>query len=1083
MDSRATLAKLTPPQQGEIYPCERLYKSFEQACERPAVWIAGAPGAGKTTLVAGWLEARKQRVLWYQLDAGDSDPAAFFHYLRIAARQLSARKHALLPRLTPEHLPSLGAFARRCFETLGASLPQPTMLVLDNYHEVAADSPLHALLAEALPLLPPHVTVTAISRAGPPPAFARLCVNRHIALLGADELALNADEVAGLARCLGHTQSHQDIAQLLHQTKGWAAGLVLLLEHGRDISGPAPYSDTSQNPPGQQLLFDYFAAEIFLRNTPDIREVLLKTALLPRITVTAARSLSGVTQSSQILDDLARQHYFTVRHAGATEDAYEYHPLFRAFLLNQASTHYSAAEFDMVRHDAAALLASQGDVETATRLYLDLQAWEEVTALILTHAPGFLEQGRHGTLRQWIAALPAARVDTDPWLKFAQAAATTPTDLAAARTLYAAAFATFKHQAEASGAYSAWGGIMETFIYRWSDFSALSPWIDELNALRLRHPDYPSATVEARVVGGMVNALMWSDPRHAVLRPWVERAEELLLDNNIPLTQRLAVANTLIFYRVWWLGDLASAVHILSTIKPLLRVMSTEPLPMLLWHVMESTYLAAINEHDECLRTVARGLQLAEDSGIHFFDAVLNGKGVYASLFAGDLGSAEDYLQRTHCELAPDAYLDIAHYHHQAAWIALCRGHFDVAREQLQVCARFAQKSGTPLAAVWVKHTLPHVLVESGAYSEALQHLDEILESIDTIQGNSVKFHCLLSRAYVSLKAGGTADALASLAQGLVLGKRQGYISPPWIGWRQDVMAELCAVALTHEIETEYVATIIQQRNLLPPANGEIPDRWPFRVKVYTLGHFSVALNDSPVEVTGKSTRKPLTLLKALIAFGGRDVNQHKLITALWPDADGDTGRKAFEIALHRLRKLLGADALVLKNAALSLDARWCWVDCWAFERLMSKLGSIASESEAARLLDHVFNLYQGPFLGRDEDLSCALPLQEQLRSRLLRGLLRVAERYENQTPTDPAERIYLRLIEIEPAVEESYRRLVRLYERHGRHADAKTCYRRCERVLHNMLSVPPSFALEIPGSDDAPISRPVNTGQNTKRP
>lgn len=1081
MDNRTALTKLTPPQQGEIYPCERLYKSLEQACTRPVVWITGAPGAGKTTLVAGWLAARNQRVLWYQLDADDSDPAAFFHYLRIAARPFSARKGAV-PPLTPEHLPSLGAFARRCFETLGASLPHPTVLVLDNYHEIAAGSALHALLAEALPRLPPHVSVIAISRAGPPPAFARLCVNRHIALLGANEFVLNADEAAGLARCLGHSQSPHAIAQLLHRTQGWAAGLVLLLEHGRDNSGTVSCPDTGQDPPGQQLLFDYFATEIFLRNPPDVREVLLKTALLPRITVTAARALTRVAQSGQILDDLARRHYFTARHAGATEDAYEYHPLFRAFLLNQANTHYGDAEFDTVRRNAAALLAAQGDVETAMRLFLDSRASDDMTALILTHAPRLLEQGRHGTLREWIAALPAARVNADPWLKFAYATATLPTDLTAARALYAAAFATFKHRHDAGGAYSAWGGILDTFVYRWSDFSTLHRWIDELNALRRRHPRYPSTTVEARVVGGMVSALMWSDPRHALLRPWVERAEELLLDNTIPLTQRLTLANTLMFYRVWWLGDLSSAVHILSTIKPLLRVMSTEPLPMLLWQVMESNYLAGISEHDKCLRTVERGLQLAEDSGIHFFDAILSSKGVYASLSAGDLGGAEEYLQRTYRELAPDAYLDIAHYHHQAAWIALCRGQVDVAREQLQICARFGQKSATHLAAVWVQHTLPHVLVASGGYTEALQHLDEILHSIDAIQGNSVKFHCLLSRAYVALQAGDTASALASLTQGLELGKRQGYVSPPWIGWRQDVMSELCAVALTHEIEVKYVSSIIQQRNLLLPAHAEIPDSWPWRVKIYTLGCFSVTVQDAPIETSGHAARKPLTLLKALIAFGGQAVNQQKLIAALWPDSNGDTGRKAFEIALHRLRKLLGTDSLVLKNAALSLDTRSCWVDCRALERLMSKLDTITSDSETARLLDRICNLYQGRFLEGDEDLPCVLPFQEQLRNRLLRGMLRVAERAENKTHVEHAERIYLYLMDIEPAVEESYRRLIRLYERHGLHAEALICYRRCERVLQNMLGISPSFAPAISGGDDALTSRSTNTDQTTRR-
>lgn len=605
-----------------------------------------------------------------------------------------------------------------------------------------------------------------------------------------------------------------------------------------------------------------------------------------------------------------------------------------------------------------------------------------------------------------------------------------------------------------------------------------------MNTLRERHPVYPSVTVEARVVSGMVGALMWCNPRHDITRPWVERAEDLLLDNSIALTQRLGVANTLIFYRVWWLGDHASAAHILSIIKPLLRTVSAEPLPMLLWHVMESTYLAGVNEHDECLRTVARGLRLAEHSGIHVLDAVLNGKGVYASLFAGDIAGAEVYLQRTRAGLAADASLDIAHYHHQATWIALCRGDFDTAREQIRVCARFGEQSGTPLAAVWVKHTLPHVLAEAGAYAEAFTHLDDVLRSIDSLQGNAIKFHCLLSRAYVAMKAGDESGAVASFAPALSLGKQQGYVSPPWIGWRRDVMSDLCALALIHCIETDYIKTIIRRRGLAPPASTQVPDGWPFPVKVYTLGRFSVTANDAPIESSGNAARKPLALLKALIALGGRDVNQQKLIQALWPDAEGDAGQKTFEIALHRLRRLFGTDApLVLKNGELSLDARRCWVDVWSLERMLSRLDRTTEFESVNAQLDALFNLYQGSFLGRDEDLPCVLSMQERLRSRLLRSVLRIAERCEQESHAERAETLYVRLLEAEPTLEEGYRRLVRLYERQGRHADALSCFRRCQRVLDKMLGVAPSFTTELPGSMAEPKPTSPASHSRPKRP
>ena len=258
----------------------------------------------------------------------------------------------------------------------------------------------------------------------------------------------------------------------------------------------------------------------------------------------------------------------------------------------------------------------------------------------------------------------------------------------------------------------------------------------------------------------------------------------------------------------------------------------------------------------------------------------------------------------------------------------------------------------------------------------------------------------------------------------------------------------------------------------------------PMQVRIYTLGQFTVTVDDIPIQTSSPATRKPLALLKALIAFGGRNVKQQMLIRTLWADADGDVTRKTFEITLHRLRKLFGACApLILKNKELSLDARSCWLDCWALERLLSTLDTATGATEVNSLLDAVFTLYQGSFFGDDDDLACALRMQERLRSRLLRGVLRAAHCYEDEACNEQAIRCYQRLLEVEPTVEEGYRHLVRLHQQAGRHADAQTCYLRCERILRKLLGVSPSFALNEPSTEIGAMfpSQPAN--RDSKHP
>src|SRR5690606_18222644 len=93
----------------------------------------------------------------------------------------------------------------------------------------------------------------------------------------------------------------------------------------------------------------------------------------------------------------------------------------------------------------------------------------------------------------------------------------------------------------------------------------------------------------------------------------------------------------------------------------------------------------------------------------------------------------------------------------------------------------------------------------------------------------------------------------------------------------------------------------------------------------------------TPIQFAGKLQKKPLELLRALIALGGREVPESRLADLLWPDAEGDAGAQALATTLFRLRKLTGEQAIRRQDNRLTLDPAVCWVDCWAFERLCSQ--------------------------------------------------------------------------------------------------------------------------------------------------
>jgi DNA-binding SARP family transcriptional activator len=272
------------------------------------------------------------------------------------------------------------------------------------------------------------------------------------------------------------------------------------------------------------------------------------------------------------------------------------------------------------------------------------------------------------------------------------------------------------------------------------------------------------------------------------------------------------------------------------------------------------------------------------------------------------------------------------------------------------------------------------------------------------------------------------------------------------------IAAQIAADALRFEIGGELVHRAIALRGLAPPADAD--DRWPWPVRIHTLGRFAVLIDGQPLSFAGKAQRKPLEILKSVVALGGRDVDVGQVIDRLWPELEGDAGRNAFDTALHRLRKLLRHDDVIAtRDRRLDIDTTRVWIDCRAFELVCAQVdeaGTPAGRELAARLL----RLYAGHFLAGD-DAAWLLGMRERLRSKLLRALSTLGERLERQGDRDEAIVLYRRAVEVDPLVEEFHRRLMLCYRAQNRIAEALDAYRHCRDLISITLGVEPSSATQ----------------------
>lgn len=1030
--------------------------------EHRVTWMSAPGGAGKTSLATTYLAARKLPVLWYQVDAGDGDVASFFYYLGLAAAHAAPRYKQPLPALTPEYLADLPTFARNFFRAFYSRLRASTVVVLDNYQDAPEHSPLHDVMQIAMAEAPESIHLLVLSRVEPPAVLARLRLCDHAACLDGAKLQLTPEESMGLgAARLGKQVPGAEFLTTLHQrTQGWAAGLVLMLEQARSGAW-----DANSILPDQQVLFDYFAGEILKRNEPAVRDFLLKTSLLPKISLADARALTGADNADAILLDLTRRTFFTVRLAGPSGDAYEYHPLFREFLrtkLLQAQTIGAPEVAALLRH-AASLTEAAGNIEGAVMLWNEAQAWDELTRCLCGSAPTLLKQGRNKLLIAWIEAIPAAQREQRPWLLFWRGQSCLAFSPAEARVHFEQAHAGFMSRQARDGALLAWAGIVDAIIHEYDDTTRLDPWIEWLNKELASTAELPAGAISFRVTSSMAIAQMFRRGRRDEVQPWIDRASVVLEQLPDP-SARCRLATYLAMYATC-IGDLNRLETLALNIRGWGRQIASASTSGI--EAQYHNYVTSLHEwiagiSDYGLRVSIEALAMIEDSGIRILAHHMEARAACGALCNGALPEAKKYLDRlqymaTATQSSRRPYFQ---YHYLPGWYSLLVGDAAKALREAQQSLQWGRETGlTAFHRGFSTLVAAEALLDLQRRAEAQPYIETVLEIARDFGSPILEFSGLLLRAQNDLASDNAschAQGLAALRQALALGKRCSYLNT--VVWHPVAMAALCQTALEQNIEVEYVQQLVRRRGLLPPPSSVPLENWPWPIRVYTFGRFALVKDGQPVQFEGKAQKKTLELLKALVSLGGREVSEQRLCDSLWPDAEADDARGNLKITLHRLRKLVGHEALILHDTKLHLDVTRCWVDVWTFERLANRLlenGNPLPVAEWQRASDQMFALYRGPFLPADDTLAM-LP-RERLRGKLLRAIAAVAGQAQRDGAHEQSLAWYERGIEVEPLAEPFYQGLMRVYQTLRRPAEGLSVYQRCKKMLLAEFQVNPA--------------------------
>jgi LuxR family transcriptional regulator, maltose regulon positive regulatory protein len=376
-----------------------LFERLSAAAPGTVTLVCAPAGSGKTVLLRSWTAETDEAVAWVTVERGERDAQRF--WLHVIDALADAAGDELVEQISPAPGFAGAVVVERLLAQLD-QLEQPLALVIDDLHELDSEEAL-AWLGMMVARVPAQLRVVLATREEPTLGLHRQRVADKLTELRGPDLRFSLDETRALFRAGGITLSDQAVASLHERTEGWAAGLRLaaisLAAH------PDPERFVSEFSGSERTVAGYLLAEVLERQPPEVRDLLLRTSILERVSGPLADVLTGGTGAEAILQRLEDQNAFvTAQDAGRTW--FRYHHLF-ADLLRLELRRVAPATIPSLHRAAAAWHEQEGDVVEAVRHYQAAGDWAPAGRLLVDNYFTLTMAGRGETLHALLGVFPA----------------------------------------------------------------------------------------------------------------------------------------------------------------------------------------------------------------------------------------------------------------------------------------------------------------------------------------------------------------------------------------------------------------------------------------------------------------------------------------------------------------------------------------------------------------------------------------------------------------------------------------------------------------------------------------------------
>jgi LuxR family maltose regulon positive regulatory protein len=375
-----------PPAPPELVRRPRLLDKIQTAQDHKLTLVSAPAGFGKTTLLSEWVHENQPPTptAWLSLEEADDEPRRFWEYFIAALRMLQPDTGVTALELLRAGQPlPIESVLTPLVNDL-AIIRQNLFLVLDDFHFIQSE-PVLSGVNFLLEHVPPRLHLVIATRADPSLPLARLRGKGTMLEIGADDLRFTQEEVRELLVRLGAAaMSSRDIEALNTRAEGWVVGLkmaVLSMRGEEDIPGfISGFTGT------QRYIMDYLIEEVLQRQSPQVRDFLLKTSVLERLSGSLCDAVTGGDNSREILHTLEKENLFTVP-LDASREWYRYEHLFADLLRHRLEVEMGKETVRELQIKASEWYGENGFRENAINHALAAEDWQRAISLITTADP------------------------------------------------------------------------------------------------------------------------------------------------------------------------------------------------------------------------------------------------------------------------------------------------------------------------------------------------------------------------------------------------------------------------------------------------------------------------------------------------------------------------------------------------------------------------------------------------------------------------------------------------------------------------------------------------------------------------